>query len=459
MEWYASGRWDVDAIRALFARARTRRYHGRSYDALPLDHWALRPPASGSAVASFESALGVELPDGYRNFLLQVGDGAPGPGEGVWPLAGRETGGPAGHGVEHPTDQFDLDGPVAQVIPGNDDPDSDEYWDDATYRQLTGVLDIGCLGYPADVFLVLTGPRRGEVWSVDEDCYFPLLADDVGEGAEHHDFVSWYSQWLDELFTDPQQVVDAPTDATSTLTTVGRLVQDRPTDARDRLEALIDGGVPAVAACGLRALGLVDPVAGRRRADLLLDHRDPPVAEAAFDVFVALADQDDLPRLGQLVRAAGPLGPIPMDNPERVHLEQVLHRLGDPGEELRLQVWLHEQLGRETTVEDRRQFRAQLVEWQRSGAAGPPQGSLPHLAGLGPPSASEAAADLREAVALLQEGLGENVDWSAVAEMQASLISALEGQVPDEVRASIAETYAALRPPTGPVPQSGQENG
>jgi hypothetical protein len=43
--------------------------------------------------------------------------------------------------------------------------------------------------------------------------------------------------------------------------------------------------------------------------------------------------------------------------------------------------------------------------------------------------------------------------------MQASLISALEGQVPDEVRASIAETYAALRPPTGPVPQSGQENG
>ena len=186
MEWYASGRWDVDAIRALFARARTRRYHGRSYDALPLDHWALRPPASGSAVASFESALGVELPDGYRNFLLQVGDGAPGPGEGVWPLAGRETGGPAGHGVEHPTDQFDLDGPVAQVIPGNDDPDSDEYWDDVTYRELAGVLDIGCLGYPADVFLVLTGPRRGEVWSVDEDCYRIHSEENKDTAVRHH---------------------------------------------------------------------------------------------------------------------------------------------------------------------------------------------------------------------------------------------------------------------------------
>lgn len=457
MDWYTNGTWNVDAIRALFARARTRRFGRGGYEALPLDRWALRPPATAESVETVEAGLGVQLPDGYRSFLLQVSDGAPGPGESIWPVAGREDGGPDGHNAEDPAGPFDLDGPVARVIYGDDDPASDEYWENATFVRLTGVLDIGTFGDPYDIFLVLTGSRRGDVWSVDEDRYYPL-SDNGVDSTDGRGFVRWYCEWLDELYTDPQQLVQVPEDAIPTVAAIGRLVQYRPDDASEQLIALIDGGDHAVAACGLRVLGLVDPGLGRQRAESLLEHSDPRVAEAAFDVVVALAEESDLPLLGQMIRAAGAAGRIATDNPERLHLEQGLHRLGPPGRELLAKLWLDDQLDRETTREELNEFRTQMLEWERSGQPGPPRGSLPDLAGMGPPTGADAAklaADIRETADLLQEALGENFDWHAITEMQATLLSAVDDQVSDEVRDKIARAFAALRPPT----RSGQPPG
>ena len=476
MAWYRDGRWDADAIGALFARARTRRFRGRGYEALPPDYWTLRPPVPPASVEGFESTLGVRLPEGYRAFLAQVSDGAPGPGgaEGsLWPLAGRERGGPAGHNVVDPTGPFDFDGPVARAVYGNDDPDSDEYWDHATFLALTGVLDIATFGYPADVYLVLTGPHRGELWSEDKDTYFPLLTPGDGDGdtsdgddgrytSDGDGFVAWYSQWLDDLFTDPQQLVEIPegdehTDAT--LAAVARLVQHRRPEAAEELAALVDRDQRGLAACALRALAVVDPEASRQRAETLVDHPDARLAEAAFDIFVALAEPADLPRLTTMIRAAGPAGAIATDNPERSHLEGALIRLGAPGRELLGRLWLDERLGRETTDEDFREFRAQMQEWQRSGQSHPPPGSLPDLAGMGPPTAADLTEDLRAAGEELRESLGDSIDWNAVTETAATLVLGLGDQVSDEVRTTMAEAFQTLHHPEPQSPEPPESAG
>ena len=46
-----------------------------------------RPCVSETAIMAFESAHEVHLPAPYRDFLLHVGDGGPGPWEGLLPLA------------------------------------------------------------------------------------------------------------------------------------------------------------------------------------------------------------------------------------------------------------------------------------------------------------------------------------------------------------------------------------
>lgn len=118
--------------------------------------YRLNPPALEKTIATFETHFGVSLPEGYRNFLLWIGNGGAGPFYGLYSLGTTEPG---------------------QL------PDYSE----------GEVLPIGTQGCTLMTGLVLDGPDEGRVIYYDEDqCSRPIL-------MREPDFLSWYERWTREV--------------------------------------------------------------------------------------------------------------------------------------------------------------------------------------------------------------------------------------------------------------------
>ncbi|MEV5828973.1 HEAT repeat domain-containing protein [Spirillospora sp. NPDC052242] len=150
------------------------------------------PPLPEERVAAFEDRNGVRLPDAYRRFVTTIGNGGPGPYQGLLAL------------------DPDLHDPqLAGTFPyGPDDlptlwpRETTEwaYWD--MYRGTLPVArqhDIEWEYHETaepESRLVLSGPGRGRVVMVDASRdWFPPI---------HHpapDFLAWYDEWLDDPFS------------------------------------------------------------------------------------------------------------------------------------------------------------------------------------------------------------------------------------------------------------------
>ncbi|MCI9656756.1 MAG: SMI1/KNR4 family protein [Lawsonibacter sp.] len=113
--------------------------------------YQLKPPASAEAVAAFEARFHVSLPDGYRNFLLWMGNGGAGPFYGLYSL-----------GETEPGQLPDYSGGA--------------------------VLPLGTQGCTLMTGLVLDGPDRGRVIYYDTDeCDPPTV-------MREPDFLAWYDR-------------------------------------------------------------------------------------------------------------------------------------------------------------------------------------------------------------------------------------------------------------------------
>ncbi|MDX6258559.1 MAG: hypothetical protein QOH84_247 [Kribbellaceae bacterium] len=187
-----------------------------------LHHWKLESPLSLGELAELEAQLQVELPEGYRSFLLQAGRGGAGPAYGLFPvrrIAGRWQW--EGDGAEL-SDLGTLSRPFPHVTafnPANSLPEpptpgdytspeayeaaESEYWEhhDAVAfspEHSIGLLYLSHLGCALRHALVITGPARGQMWSdetADGNGYSPLHDLD---GAPL-DFTHWYRHWLDTV--------------------------------------------------------------------------------------------------------------------------------------------------------------------------------------------------------------------------------------------------------------------
>lgn len=133
--------------------------------------YRVNPPIDEQLLASFETEQHVVLPDDYKRFLVEVGDGGAGPHYGLLPF-GRSLG-PGDIRKPFPlTEAFTPD-------------DSDDIQD----RHFDGYLLLSSMGCGYWSFLVVTGPAAGTVW---ED----FLAGDGGLRPTGHSFASWYNAWL-----------------------------------------------------------------------------------------------------------------------------------------------------------------------------------------------------------------------------------------------------------------------
>jgi SMI1 / KNR4 family (SUKH-1) len=161
----------------------------------------MRPKLSVLEVAEFEHAHNVQLPDTYRAFLTHVGNGGAGPYYGVFPLDRWATAALEYFDDESelPSDMLSRASPLRDGLTGIDWVEllggaPRPRFDPRQWHPYQGTITLGHLGATYYALLVVTGPTRGRVCSVDLDMQAPKF-------APQRDFLEWYEAWLDEVLS------------------------------------------------------------------------------------------------------------------------------------------------------------------------------------------------------------------------------------------------------------------
>jgi hypothetical protein len=181
--------------------------------------YQLQPTISAADVADYEQQKSISIPEEYRQFIIEVGNGGAGPFLGI-------------SGIPTEWDLDDLAAPfiytkrtldrsnscVLQQIDALDESDAnfDEEYDRLTLQYWTetnanGALHICEYGCALRFFLALNGVERGNIWfnaTADLNGFFPVylaMASNPSTEWCHHDrdtiervgFARWYEAWLD----------------------------------------------------------------------------------------------------------------------------------------------------------------------------------------------------------------------------------------------------------------------
>lgn len=148
------------------------------------------PPLSEADIRAFEARHGVELPQGYRQFLTAVGNGGDGP-----PTYGLMR---LGTIPNHMPPEYAQDWRELPHI-GKPFPLTDVWvWEEEEYDEARqdaarhGTLNLGDDGCGMYWLLVVTGAMRGQVWTHT----------DVGVCPQNpgRDFLQWVEAWLDGVW-------------------------------------------------------------------------------------------------------------------------------------------------------------------------------------------------------------------------------------------------------------------
>jgi hypothetical protein len=169
--------------------------------------YIINPPASESDISEFEKKYHIQLPECYKAFITQVGNGgisyansAAGPYYGIYPPG---------------TNIDDLICDNAEIYLKDDCviyPEmTDEYWNslkkniyvkdisDEEFERKSagiygGILPVGSQGCTFIHGIVLNGPWKGHVVNLDMNGAKPQF-------AWENNFLDWYERWLDEVIS------------------------------------------------------------------------------------------------------------------------------------------------------------------------------------------------------------------------------------------------------------------
>ncbi|MBI4751077.1 MAG: SMI1/KNR4 family protein [Acidobacteria bacterium] len=148
-------------------------------------------------VEGFEARYDITLPEDYRRFILEIGDGGDGPWKGILPLRRFFS-------MNHNRILDDLKKPFLHQSPWSynqiSEAERDQY-DMDPFSLTQGALPISDVGCGIAILLVITGPQRGTIWIDDTESDGLLKPEKNGSS-----FTEWYSQWLDQLWKLAAQV-------------------------------------------------------------------------------------------------------------------------------------------------------------------------------------------------------------------------------------------------------------
>ncbi len=161
--------------------------------------YRLEEPIAPDEVAAFERQHGITLPEDYKAFLTQLGNGGAGPDYGIFPLGEGEEQPLWPNVLERLSETFQLneawnDRSLGTTSLGGTFTPDEAYYSDAV---MTGAIPIATKGCALDYWLVVSGPRAGEIWfdkRTDSEGVEPVLDAD----GRHLTFGPWYLNWLDQ---------------------------------------------------------------------------------------------------------------------------------------------------------------------------------------------------------------------------------------------------------------------
>ena len=145
-------------------------------------------PLEESNLEAFEKKHQVILPTGFRNYLLQIGNGGLGPDYGIYPMPSTQN----LEGINQPW----VD-PNAYNAMGEDDFGT-SLGQTLIKASRKGILYISDRGGGFSTFLVITGPNSGEVW-------YDKTVTDEGFALAAEDFLLWYEDWVDRSIEDAKK--------------------------------------------------------------------------------------------------------------------------------------------------------------------------------------------------------------------------------------------------------------
>ncbi|MFE6223821.1 SMI1/KNR4 family protein [Microtetraspora glauca] len=145
--------------------------------------YALRPPLPVREIRAFEATHGIRLPEAYRSFVVEVGDGPAGPAHGLMPLTAARP--DDDWAVDDEWREDRLPGRLAAPAPTAPVPGPIGGRADGLTPGTLMLTELGCGMYAR---LVLNGPHVGEVWQLDTDW--------AGFVPTAPDFRTWYEEWL-----------------------------------------------------------------------------------------------------------------------------------------------------------------------------------------------------------------------------------------------------------------------
>jgi hypothetical protein len=173
----------------------------------------LNKPLTEAVVYDFELRHSVRLPEDYRTFLTEIGNGGAGPFYGVFPLGMKDT----GFEFEPWHEEGEFVGVLSKSFPFETEwndlsgkpPDDLEDLDSARYESMrdefekyywgssfmNGAIPICHEGCALRIWLVVTGPQAGRLWHDGRADYAGLTPLRLEDGSDAT-FASWYEAWL-----------------------------------------------------------------------------------------------------------------------------------------------------------------------------------------------------------------------------------------------------------------------